>query len=525
MANWYDFGTATVGAGGTTVTLSAGALALQNIRPGDGFVVKGASFPPVEILTVPTNLTFTIDAWPYAAQTSVAYTIQPGPAWSSTAAVAQDVSEYLAAISGVQNSDTTNTVGTGSKTWNVQPNLRLSVGARIRFADIAAPTTRYMDGVVTSYAGRALTVLIDRAIGSGSASAWNVNFTGEVGSIGPSTNLTIGTVTTGAAGSSASASVTGTSPSQVLNLTIPRGDAGAGSGDVTAASSFGTDNRIIRSDGTGKGVQVSSITASDAGDIEVKYSDTSANRTAGVSVAVVNASASAGPYGVENQYGFGSGLVFRSQCYDGSYNNGARIRNEIWDNSSSSVGSALVFETTATRGGALTPRLLITPSGAVRPAADNSQSLGTSAYRWSVVYAGTGTINTSDGTQKTVRGELTDAELRAWARVNWKIFQFNESIEQKGSSARLHAGLVAQDVDAAFAAEGLDARHYALFCEDEIIEMVQAGEADDGTPVFERVSRGFRKGLRYDQCQAFEAAYQRHRMAALEATIAALTQS
>ena len=36
-----------------------------------------------------------------------------------------------------------------------------------------------------------------------------------------------------------------------------------GSGDVTAASAFGSDNKIIRSDGTGKGVQVSGITLDD----------------------------------------------------------------------------------------------------------------------------------------------------------------------------------------------------------------------------------------------------------------------
>lgn len=39
----------------------------------------------------------------------------------------------------------------------------------------------------------------------------------------------------------------------------------AGTGDVTAASSFGTDNRIIRSDGTGKGVQSSAIAIDDTG--------------------------------------------------------------------------------------------------------------------------------------------------------------------------------------------------------------------------------------------------------------------
>jgi hypothetical protein len=43
---------------------------------------------------------------------------------------------------------------------------------------------------------------------------------------GPPNVLSIGTVTTGAAGSQAAASITGTSPSQVLGLTIPRGDKG-----------------------------------------------------------------------------------------------------------------------------------------------------------------------------------------------------------------------------------------------------------------------------------------------------------
>jgi hypothetical protein len=39
-------------------------------------------------------------------------------------------------------------------------------------------------------------------------------------------------VTTGAAGSSASATVTGTAPNQTLNLTIPRGDEGTDGADV-----------------------------------------------------------------------------------------------------------------------------------------------------------------------------------------------------------------------------------------------------------------------------------------------------
>lgn len=50
---------------------------------------------------------------------------------------------------------------------------------------------------------------------------------GDTGDTGPANTLSIGTVTTGAAGSSASASITGTAPSQTLSLTIPRGNTGA----------------------------------------------------------------------------------------------------------------------------------------------------------------------------------------------------------------------------------------------------------------------------------------------------------
>jgi len=49
---------------------------------------------------------------------------------------------------------------------------------------------------------------------------------GEQGIPGPGNSLTIGTVSTVVAGSSATANITGTSPNQVLNLTIPRGNTG-----------------------------------------------------------------------------------------------------------------------------------------------------------------------------------------------------------------------------------------------------------------------------------------------------------
>ena len=50
--------------------------------------------------------------------------------------------------------------------------------------------------------------------------------TGPQGLAGETPTLTIGTVTTGEPGTDASASITGTAPNYVLNLTIPQGPTG-----------------------------------------------------------------------------------------------------------------------------------------------------------------------------------------------------------------------------------------------------------------------------------------------------------
>jgi hypothetical protein len=64
--------------------------------------------------------------------------------------------------------------------------------------------------------------------------------TGDQGPAGPANTLAIGTVTTGTAGSSADATLTGDSPAQTLNLVIPRGDKGD-QGDQGPAGTATTD--------------------------------------------------------------------------------------------------------------------------------------------------------------------------------------------------------------------------------------------------------------------------------------------
>jgi hypothetical protein len=83
---------------------------------------------------------------------------------------------------------------------------------------------------------------------------------GAQGEPGPANTLSIGTVTTGAPGSSAAASITGTAPAQTINLVIPQGLQGpAGpaslpSLNLTACTAYdGSPSRImisVASDGT-----------------------------------------------------------------------------------------------------------------------------------------------------------------------------------------------------------------------------------------------------------------------------------
>jgi len=62
---------------------------------------------------------------------------------------------------------------------------------------------------------------------TGTAPTQTLNLGLPTGATGATNSLSIGTVTTGAAGSSASATITGTAPTQTLNLTIPTGATGA----------------------------------------------------------------------------------------------------------------------------------------------------------------------------------------------------------------------------------------------------------------------------------------------------------
>lgn len=143
-------------------------------------------------------------------------------------------------------------------------------------------------------------------------------------------------------------------------------------------------------------------------------------------------------------------------------------------------------------------------SGGFRPQSDGTLNLGGSSQRWNTLYATNGTINTSDRRVKQQSRALSEAEravaIRCKALV--RAFKLNDAVAAKGDAARWHFGVIAQDVAAAFASEGLNAADYGLFCHDEW-EAQPEHHDDAGNILVPAVEAGERYGIRYDELAMF----------------------
>ena len=142
------------------------------------------------------------------------------------------------------------------------------------------------------------------------------------------------------------------------------------------------------------------------------------------------------------------------------------------------------------------------------PVPDNTQSLGLATNRWTTVYATTGTINTSDANQKQQIQDFTPAEIAVGKALKplLKTFKFNDSVSEKGTNARIHIGIIAQDVQAAFTAQGLNPDNYGVFCSDTWYEVDGKVLDEEGNKYMASAAGAVeftRLGIRYDELLAF----------------------
>ncbi|MGU3629832.1 tail fiber domain-containing protein [Comamonas sp. C24C] len=187
--------------------------------------------------------------------------------------------------------------------------------------------------------------------------------------------------------------------------------------------------------------------------------------------------------------------------------------------------------------------------GTLRPFTDNAYSVGTTIFRPTQLFAVSGTINTSDGREKTEPKEVEDAVLDAWGEVRIICYQWLHAIALKGAgAARIHYGVIAQQVRDVFAKRGIDATIYGFLCYDKWDAQYETVPAitiqhppeyssfvgSDGEPLVKRdawieviepektvvlAEAGDRWGIREGQCLWLEAAWQRRENRRVKAQI------
>ena len=159
----------------------------------------------------------------------------------------------------------------------------------------------------------------------------------------------------------------------------------------------------------------------------------------------------------------------------------------------------------------------VTGENAWRPASDNLFDLGTSSRRYDDIYATNGTIQTSDRNEKQDIAALSDAEQRVAQACKGLLrkFRWRDAVAEKGDDARIHFGIIAQDLQNAFATEGLDAGKYAMFIsstwweadetytDDDGVEQIRTQHYNTAEEAPDGATERTRLGVRYPELLAF----------------------
>ena len=113
---------------------------------------------------------------------------------------------------------------------------------------------------------------------------------------------------------------------------------------------------------------------------------------------------------------------------------------------------------------------------ALAPQGDN-MDLGNSANEWRNMFIQTTPVGSSDRNLKQDIEELTEAEKRVATALKGlvKKYRWKNAVAKKGEDARIHIGFIAQEVEEAFTAEGLNGFDYAVLCKDQHYKVLVNG--------------------------------------------------
>ncbi|EJX3028605.1 tail fiber domain-containing protein [Escherichia coli] len=143
-------------------------------------------------------------------------------------------------------------------------------------------------------------------------------------------------------------------------------------------------------------------------------------------------------------------------------------------------------------------------SDQVLPGVASAQSNGSASFKWTQVYADSGSINTSDRRKKTDFEDISEAEKRVAIKIKGMIcrYRMKDAVAIKGDGARYHIGAIVQDVISAFEDEGLDPMRYGMVCYDKW-DKKEPEYDENGIMTFSGCEAGDGYSLRYDEMLCF----------------------
>ena len=236
----------------------------------------------------------------------------------------------------------------------------------------------------------------------------------------------------------------------------------------------------------------------------------------------------------------------------------------IGNSNGSSPGDLFICSTTSGHAGiGFGGGPSVNPTNNAGALSDNTVSLGLASHRFDDAFITNGVTTGSDLTEKQDIAALTSTEMLVAARISqtFHTYRWKDAVADKGDDARIHTGTIAQEVQAAFAAEGLDAGDYAMFMSDTwweqdvdvpaveaVAEVTETTTDEDGNDVVTVTTEAVeavdaytrtdtydtqseapagatsktRMGIRYPELLSFVAAYNEQRFAAIETRLTAL---
>lgn len=203
-------------------------------------------------------------------------------------------------------------------------------------------------------------------------------------------------------------------------------------------------------------------------------------------------------------------FINRATQTSGSFNEGNSFSVDAFiDNPNSynhGVGAEL-FRFILTSGGVAVTHDINGKTGVpdiIFPQTNGAVDLGTTALRFDDIWSN-GTFNGSDKNIKQDIEDLNEAEKRVAFRCKSLIkkYRLKDAVSKKGDDARIHVGIIAQELQAAFEAEGLDSFKYSMIGQDTWYEK----KLEDKTLVSEEPQEGYTEitqlSVRYNELLAF----------------------